>query len=56
MCELHQSGNHRATGCSQSGVEAQVVKVTDCAEFAHYGLLATPGLVVNEKLVCGGHS
>jgi small redox-active disulfide protein 2 len=36
------------------GVEAQVVKVTDRAEFAHYGLLATPGLVVNEKLVCGG--
>ena len=36
------------------GVEAQVVKVTNRADFAHYGLLATPGLVINEKLVCGG--
>jgi small redox-active disulfide protein 2 len=36
------------------GVEAQVTKVTDRAEFAQYGILATPGLVINEKLVCGG--
>ena len=36
------------------GVEAQVEKVTNRAEFALYGLLATPGLVINEKLVCAG--
>ncbi len=36
------------------GVEAQVEKVTNRTEFAQYGLLATPGLVINEKLVCGG--
>jgi small redox-active disulfide protein 2 len=36
------------------GVEAHVEKITNRAEFTKYGLLATPGLVINEKLVCGG--
>lgn len=36
------------------GVDATVVKVTDRAEFARYGLLYTPGLVIDEKLVSGG--
>ena len=36
------------------GVEAHVEKVTNRAEFTKYGLLATPGLVINEKLVCAG--
>ncbi len=34
--------------------EATLVKVTDRAEYPRYGLLYTPGLVINEKLVCGG--
>ncbi|MER2599676.1 MAG: thioredoxin family protein [Caldilineales bacterium] len=42
------------TAVAQSGVEASIEKVTDYAEFARYGLLATPGLVINEKLVSGG--
>lgn len=36
------------------GVEAEFEKVTDRAEFAKYGLLYTPGLVINEKLVAAG--
>ena len=36
------------------GIDATVEKVTDRAEFARYGLLFTPGLVVDEKLVSGG--
>ncbi len=35
-------------------VEANITKVTDRAAWKNYGLLSTPGLVVNEKLVCGG--
>ena len=34
--------------------DATIVKVTDRAEYPKYGLVYTPGLVINEKLVCGG--
>ena len=36
------------------GVEATLEYVTDQAEFRKYGLMMTPGLIVNEKLVCAG--
>lgn len=36
------------------GVEAQFEKVTNRAEYPKYGLMYTPGLVINNKLVCGG--
>lgn len=39
---------------AQTGVDANIEKVTDYAAFARYGLLFTPGLVINEKLVAGG--
>ncbi len=38
----------------QLAVEANITKVTDRAAWKSYGLLSTPGLVINEKLVCGG--
>ena len=37
-----------------AGVEAQVVKVTDMPQIVGYGVLKTPGLVIDEKLVCSG--
>ena len=36
------------------GVEARIEKVTDCFEILKYRGVATPGLVINEKLVCAG--
>ncbi len=35
-------------------VEATVTKIKDREAWKKYGLLYTPGLVINEKLVCGG--
>lgn len=35
-------------------VEAEITKVTDFNEMGNYGLMATPGLVINEKLVSSG--
>jgi small redox-active disulfide protein 2 len=38
----------------EMGLEADVIKVTDYNEIMQYPLLSTPGLVINEKLVCSG--
>ena len=38
----------------QLGVEAEVIKVTDPNQYADYGVMATPGLVVNDKTVSSG--
>ncbi|MBE0409485.1 MAG: TM0996/MTH895 family glutaredoxin-like protein, partial [Anaerolineales bacterium] len=36
------------------GVEAQFEKITEFSEIQKYPILSTPGLVINEKLVCAG--
>jgi len=35
-------------------VEAQIEKVTEMPEIIKYRILATPALVINEKVVCAG--
>jgi len=39
---------------AELGVEARVEHITDYIEIHKYPILATPGLVINEKLVCAG--
>jgi small redox-active disulfide protein 2 len=35
-------------------VDVTIEKITDTEKFLDYGLLSTPGLVINEKLVSSG--
>jgi small redox-active disulfide protein 2 len=37
-----------------AGVDAEFIKVTDMKDILAYDVLSTPGLVINEKLVCSG--
>lgn len=39
---------------AEAGIEAMFVKVTDFADIAAYGVMSTPALVVDEKVVSYG--
>ena len=39
---------------TEMSLEAEVIKVTDYNDIGNYNILSTPGLVVNEKVVCSG--
>ena len=42
------------TAVSTMGIETQIEKITDYDEIVEYGVLSTPGLVINGKVVCSG--
>lgn len=37
-----------------AAVDAQIEKITDVVDIARYGIMSTPGLVINEKVVSSG--
>lgn len=39
---------------AMAGVEAEVIKVTDHRQIASYGILSTPGLVIDGRVVSAG--
>ena len=38
----------------QLDIEAKLIKVTDPTKYADYGIMSTPGLVINEKTFSSG--
>jgi len=38
----------------EAGIAFELTKVTDYADIASYGILSTPGLVMNEQVVAAG--
>lgn len=51
-CKRLEQLTHKVV--DQLGVEAEIIKVTDPMQYADYGVMATPGLVINEKTVSSG--
>ena len=51
-CKRLEANAREAVG--MTGVEAEIVKVTDYAEIAAHGVLSTPGLVIDGKVVSAG--
>lgn len=51
-CQRLEQAAHEAV--EMAGIEAEVVKVTDYGQIAAYGILSTPGLVIDGKVVSYG--
>ncbi|MCU0298586.1 MAG: thioredoxin family protein [Candidatus Nanopelagicales bacterium] len=51
-CHRLEERTHEAI--AELGLDADVENVTDVAEIASYGIMKTPGLVVDDKVVVSG--
>jgi len=47
-------GANAKAAAEAAGKQADIVKVTDFAEIAAYGVMSTPGLVVDDRLLSAG--
>ena len=51
-CKRLEQLTHKVV--DQLGLEAEIIKITDPIQYADYGVMATPGLVINEKTFSSG--
>jgi small redox-active disulfide protein 2 len=51
-CQKLESLARRAA--DELGLDAEIIKVTDYADIMAYGIMSTPGLVVDEKVKIAG--
>lgn len=54
MQEVPCVGRKRQAAADAAGISAEIVKVTDYAQIAAYGVMSTPALVIDEKVVSTG--
>jgi len=47
-------GDNAKVAAASAGIDADIEKVTDIIAIAGYGIMSTPGLVINEKVVSSG--
>ncbi len=47
-------GENAKAAAEAAGKQVEIVKVTDFADIAAYGVMSTPALVVDEKLLSAG--
>lgn len=47
-------GENAKAAADAAGIPAEIVKVTDYAQIAAYGVMSTPALVIDEKVVSTG--
>jgi len=49
-----QTTVHVKEAVAESGIEADVKKVTDAMQIAGYGVFGTPAVVINDEVKCVG--
>jgi small redox-active disulfide protein 2 len=53
-CQRLESETRAALDGADPSIEYEVIKVTDYADIVSYGVMSTPALVINEKVVSAG--